>query len=357
MASIQKRPDGRWRARYRDASGKEHARHFTRKVDAQRYLDEVTTAIGTGHYVDPTRARMTVQEWAERWIQTYSSRRPATVRQAQVQLRRIVARFGARRLADLRPSDIKAWTTEMASEGLKESTIYSNYRRLAQLLGDAAHDGLIPRSPCSRRTSPRQPPQRPFVPTTEQVFALYDALSEHLRPAVLLGAFAGLRISEAVALRADDVDFTRGVVAPAVQHGDTPLKSTASGAPVPIPQDLALQLAGALQRSGGTTLATDAAGRATTPWAVRRAIAAAKASNPNIPGELRFHDLRHYYASLLIGSGLDIKVVQTRLRHASATTTLNTYGHLWPDADESARAAVGQVLAARADSLRTQRIS
>ena len=53
------------------------------------------------------------------------------------------------------------------------------------------------------------------------------------------------------------------------------------------------------------------------------------------------------------GSSADVKVVQARLRHASATTTLNTYAHLWSDADESARAAVGLVLAARADSLRT----
>lgn len=50
-----------------------------------------------------------------------------------------------------------------------------------------------------------------------------------------------------------------------------------------------------------------------------------------------------------IGRGADMKIVQ-RLRHASATTTLNTYSHLWPDADESARAAGGVVLAARADS-------
>jgi integrase len=60
-----------------------------------------------------------------------------------------------------------------------------------------------------------------------------------------------------------------------------------------------------------------------------------------------------YLASLLIASGADVKTVQARLRHASATTTLNCYGHLWPDRDESTRAAVAAVLADRADSLRT----
>ena len=210
--------------------------------------------------------------------------------------------LGDRRLLDLRPSEIKDWASEMIAEGLKPSTVYSNYRRLAQMLGDAANDGLIPRSPCSRRTSPRQPTQRPFVPTTEEVFALLDAMPDHLQPAVLLGAFAGLRISEAVALTSQDVDFIRGVVTPARrgparQHGDQPLKSPASSAPIPIPHDLALELSAALERGGGTHLVTDAAGRPATPWAVRRAITAAKAADSVIPAELRFHDLRHYYAA------------------------------------------------------------
>jgi hypothetical protein len=53
MASIKQRPDGTWRARYRDEAGKEHARHFRRKTDAQNWLDEVTASRKTGQYVDP----------------------------------------------------------------------------------------------------------------------------------------------------------------------------------------------------------------------------------------------------------------------------------------------------------------
>jgi hypothetical protein len=48
VANIARRPDGSWRARYRDEAGREHARHFERKVDAQRWLDEVTTSVVTG---------------------------------------------------------------------------------------------------------------------------------------------------------------------------------------------------------------------------------------------------------------------------------------------------------------------
>ena len=65
MASITKRPDGRWRARYRDAAGKEHAKHFARKLDGQRWLDEVTSSVVTGNYTDPKTARTTVGEWCD----------------------------------------------------------------------------------------------------------------------------------------------------------------------------------------------------------------------------------------------------------------------------------------------------
>ena len=64
MANIQKRPDGRWRARYRDEAGREHAKHFTRKLDAQRWIDEVTTSIVIGQYVDPRAGKITFKEYA-----------------------------------------------------------------------------------------------------------------------------------------------------------------------------------------------------------------------------------------------------------------------------------------------------
>lgn len=65
-----------------------------------------------------------------------------------------------------------------------------------------------------------------------------------------------------------------------------------------------------------------------------------------LPAGFRYHDLRHYFASLLIVSGADVKTVQARLRHASAKTTLDTYGHIWPDRDESTRTAVDAVITA-----------
>lgn len=60
MSNIARRPDGRWRDRYRDAGLREHSRHFPRKVEGQAWLNSVAASAQSGSYVDPARAKMTV---------------------------------------------------------------------------------------------------------------------------------------------------------------------------------------------------------------------------------------------------------------------------------------------------------
>ncbi|WP_460691876.1 site-specific integrase [Mycobacterium intracellulare] len=187
--------------------------------------------------------------------------------------------------------------------------------------------------------------------TTEQVWALHNAVPDHLKVAVLLGAFAGLRVAEVSGLRVSDVDFIRGVVHPKQQWADKPLKTEGSSAPIPIPQDLALLLSASVQKYPGEMMVTNGPGtNRCGPWIIERAIRDVRGGIDGLPEGFSFHDLRHYLASLLIARGCDVKTVQARLRHSSAKTTLDTYSHLWPDADESTRSAIGAVLAERVDS-------
>jgi integrase len=195
--------------------------------------------------------------------------------------------------------------------------------------------------------------QRPYVATTEQVWALHDAMPDRYRAAVLLGAFVGLRTAEVCGLRVVDVDFMRGIVAPAVQYPAEPLKTETARTAVPIPQSLALALAAHVERYPAKTVLSGEAGGQVGPWALERAVRHARSAVDGLADGFRHHDLRHYFASLLIASGADVKTVQGRLRHASAKTTLDTYGHMWPDRDESTRAAVEAALVAREESLRT----
>lgn len=318
LVQSAKHDDGkRWRARFVNPSGKEVERSFHVKAEATAWITAQTADIAKGSYVAPKDAVMTFDAWAERWLATYTkSRRASSARQAKTHLKTIREEFGPMTLAEIKPSMVIAWTGKL-NDDYSPSTVYALYRRLAHVLDDAIHDGLLARNPCSRRTAPPVGHVEQYCPTTEEVWALHDAMPEHLQVAVLLGAFAGLRVSEAVALRVEDVDFTRGIVHPKVQWSQgegwtAPLKTKGSNAPVPIPSELALMLAASVQQFRGPTLVTNGRDQPVGPWIVDRAVDSVRQV-----GELHFHSLRHHLATLLIDTGCDVKTVQARMRHAA----------------------------------------
>ena len=113
---------------------------------------------------------------------------------------------------------------------------------------------------------------------------------------------------------------------------------------IPVPQLVIDALADHLARfpSDGLVFKNSKGG----PWR-RRVFLLAFAKtvrDAGLPKTVTCHDLRHFYASLLIHHGESVKVVQMRLGHASAMETLNTYAHLWPDSDDRTREAVESAL-------------
>jgi len=199
-----------------------------------------------------------------------------------VHIRVIIDEFGHLPLTALRPTQVKTWTAKLKADGLAESYIYALHSRLSQVLADAVHDGLLGRNPCSRKTSPPMGRPKVYVATTAQVWALHDAMPAALRVAVLLGAFAGLRVSEAAALRTTDVDFTRGVVTPERQWPDKPLKTDGSAAPIPIPRELTLLLSASVAEFGGEMMVAGGA-----PWVIERAMRDARVKVDGLPESSR----------------------------------------------------------------------
>lgn len=333
-----------WRAGYVDDAGRHYNRHFERKADAVQWLDKAVADLVRNEHLPPDLAATTMNEWCDQWLAGYTTRRPSSVRQAEVHIKHIRAGFGPMKLRSIKPSKINSWTAGLKKAGYSDSYVHAVYRRLAQLLADAEADGLIARSPISRRTTVPGGKQALYLPTTKEVWTLHDAFPPHLKPAVLLAAFAGLRVSEVVGLRVNDVDFLRRVVTPAVQYPELPLKTSASRSPIPVPEDLIEVLAAHVMEFPGTWIISTLHGDQVSPWAVERAHRAHRTSD-----DFRFHDLRHYYASVLIASGLDVKTVQARMRHESATTTLNTYAHLWPASDDRTRDTVSALFVRESD--------
>jgi integrase len=361
MASIAKRPDGRWRARYRDAAGKEHSQHFVRKVDAQRWLDEVTASLVTGQYVDPRRARLAVGEWADGWMRGRAHLKPKTLAGYESLLRtRVLPTWGKLPLVKVTHSDVVAWVAAMRAEGLGASRTRQAYHLLTGMLDDAVKDGRLSRNPAAGVDLPRLPTTERRYLTHVQVAALAEASGPY-RPLVLVLAYCGPRWGEAAALRVRRVDLLRGrieVVEAVVDvNGELVFgpPKTHQHRSVPVPRFLRDELAEHLAGKGPDDLVFPSPrGAVLRVQNFRRRCFDRAVSSIGLDG-LVPHELRHTAASLAIAAGASVKGVQSMLGHASATVTLDRYGHLFGDELDAVadRLDAAQALAA-ADFLRTK---
>jgi integrase len=340
----------RWLAVWTDPDRKEATHACATKTAAERYWQDQEADIRRGTYVDPKSSKIRVADWCDTWLAGYN-RKPRSVKCARTHVAQIKAEFGTMTLQALaeRPSRIRTWIARLQTEDLSASYIYSLHSRLKHILDDAVHDRLIHRNPCSRRTSPPMGRQRPYVITTAQLWQLHAAVPAYLRVSVLMGALAGTRCGEACGARPGDFDVIGDMFNPAVQWPADELKTECSLTPVPVPHSLSLDVLAHQAQFPGDWILNTPDGRQVGPWRLERAVQAARKKVKGLPEDFRYHDLRHYLASLLISEGHDVKVVQARLRHASASTTLNVYGHLWPDRDEATRASLEAVFLARPD--------
>ncbi len=245
------------------------------------------------------------------------------------------------------------------TEILAPATVEVVYRYLAAIFGAAVKDRLIVRSPCVGIKLPRAAPAEVVPATTSEVLAIADSMPPGYRALVLLAAATGVRQGEAFGVVLRNLDLVRGELRVdrqlvlRVHHLPefAPPKTDASVRTIPLSDGVVEVLLAhlaeypALDRSPyGSLVFTTATGDAIRRnrfgemW--RRAL-----RQSDVRQDLTFHDLRHYYASLLIRHGESVKVIQRRLGHKTAKETLDTYGHLWPDSDEKTRSAVdGELL-------------
>ena len=176
MASIARRPDGTYRSRYRDEHGKEHARHFKRKVDAQRWLDEVTAAVQTGTYVDPKRARTTVGELAPVWLAGKINLKPTSrARYADVLKTHVLPRWGKVALIRVTHGDVQAWLSELSARGLSGASVRKAQGVLSGILGLAVRDKRLAVNPALGVALPPMREKRPRYLSAEQLEALAEA--------------------------------------------------------------------------------------------------------------------------------------------------------------------------------------
>jgi integrase len=357
MASIQRRPDGKWRVRYRDPAGSEHSKHFDRKIDAERFRATIQADVLRGSYVDPDAGKVLFSAFSKKWLASQTLD-VSTVQAMEVRLRvHLEPAFGDHELRAIRPSTVQLWLAELQKQ-LAPTYVRVLLANLSGILHAAVDDGLIVRNPCNAKSvrAPKIPQLRVRPWTHEQVQAVVAALPARYAALAVVEAGCGLRQGEAFGLRVGDVDFLRHTL-----HVRQQVKLLADNKPivtppkggksreVPLPESVGLALAEHIRNfprgKDGLIFTT----RERKPlnrnyinahvW--KSALRAAGVEPTRING---MHALRHYYASALLESGVSIRAVSEYLGHADPGFTLRIYAHLMPTSDEKARHAMDLAL-------------
>jgi integrase len=194
-----------------------------------------------------------------------------------------------------------------------------------------------------------------------QVEALAEAIDPRYATLIRFGAYSGLRPSELTALKVGRLDLLRGTVrvVEAATEVDGRLHwggvKTHEARTVRLPRSITDELAAhlAARPHGPEDLVFPAPLGGPMRWSkwIRRYFKPA-ALTAGLPERLRLYDLRHTCASLLIREGATVKAVQAQLGHATASITLDTYGHLFPDELDQ---LAGRLEAARVVALEARR--
>jgi integrase len=326
-----------WRARYRGPDGRERSKSFPRKSDAERWLVQQRSLMAQGDWTDPAQGRITFGDYAEAWLEARADLKPKTRHQYQSLMRKhIMPTWRTVPLGKITFESLTHWVARLSLLGLGPSGIRQSVFVVSAALDHAVRSGRIRSNPAHGLGLPR-PKRRDYVYLTHgQALTLADEAGRS-RLLILLLAYTGLRWGEATALRVCDIDFARRRIDVRRAFSDvggrvvlgTP-KSHQSRT-VPIPRFVAAELAAAVDGKHADELVFTMPGGSVmrlSNW--RQATFVSARGRAGLSDRFRIHDLRHTAASLMIQAGYPPKMLQEILGHASITTTLDLYGHLYP---------------------------
>jgi integrase len=264
--------------------------------------------------------------------------------------------FGKIAFSDLRPSHVQAWVKAMQDKPIQASTIHTRFVNVRGVVRAAVKDRLLAHDVTATTRLPRQRKAAAAmsIPTPAEVGNLLREADSKFVAFVGLCAFGGLRLGEAAALRVGDVDFLKREIRVSQQVQRANGKQVEIRPPkygseriIYAPDELIETISEHVRifRPGDDVDRWLFPGEGEHPLHQNSVGYLWRKARDAAGVEYRLHDLRHFYASGLIAAGCDVVTVQRALGHGSASVTLNTYGHLWPDANDRTRQAARELYA------------
>jgi integrase len=382
MAFIRKTPSGTWKVGWRDPGGTQRYKSFKTKRAASAYCADLESALHKGLYVDPHAGRRLFGPYAEDWFAARHDERTTTARNESAMRVHVLPRWGSVPMNKIDHLSVQRWVTDLGARR-SPATVAKAFMMLSGVLRTAVRDRLIVVSPCEGVQLPRarrKDSDNQVIARHAFRHALLPAVPARYRALVGLGGGAGLRWGEAIGLRWDVIDLeaaevhivrTATEVAGHVEVKAFP-KSRAGRRAVPLPPFLV-----ELLRAHREQVRPDALGTVFTNTAggpLRRGLFRTRIWRPALVragllgkvvakdeyrfvavwsdagglelrvefttereavehvarhagAGLRFHDLRHSYATWLAEDGVPINYAQQVIGHEKASTLLDIYTH------------------------------
>ena len=368
--SIYKREDGRWAGQISlgYVNGKRKRKVIYGKT-RKEVAEKLKVALRDQQQGLPVAVeRQTVAQFLDRWLADVA--RPKLRASTLVGYRQKIERYilpalGRHQLAKLEPQQVQAMLNDLHDRGLSSRTVHHTRAILRRALNQALRWGLVAKNAAALADPPRvtAPELRTLDPVEARHFL--DAVrGDRLEALYSVALSLGLRRGEALGLRWQDVDFDTGTVSVRVAlelvSGRPPRlvepKTRQSRRMLPLSPVLAAQLKAHRARQlterlaagqewqgemWGLVFATPLGGPLsgrTVATQFKKHLAAA-----GLP-DVRFHDLRHSCASLLLAQNVHPRVVMEILGHSTITLTMNTYSHVLPQAQRDAIGLIDTLL-------------
>ncbi|MBM7519176.1 tyrosine-type recombinase/integrase [Nocardioides nitrophenolicus] len=337
-------------------------------MDAQAFLDDVSSDMRRGRYIDVDAGKVSLRDYSAQWLsaQTFSETTYSLVEQ-RLRLH-VYPRLGDRQLRQLTPSVIQAWLKGLSDLAPKyQKDIFGH---LSAILTAAVDDEKITKNPCKAQSvkRPKLEPRKVVPWTRDQVVAVRDALPDQYQIMATLAAGLGLRQGEVFGLSPDDIDFLRGTVT--IRRQVKLFVKNKAFAPPKAGRTREIPLPSTVRDALAAHLAAHPAQTVTLPWKTLGGEAVPVSLVVTRHGEAMgrnwvnsylwgpaldkaevprgrdngMHALRHFYASVLLDAGENIKALSSYLGHADPGFTLRTYTHLMPSSTERTRQAIDGAL-------------
>lgn len=333
--------NGRWRVRWRDPDGRSRSRTFDQKTDAQSWMTFARHKTATQEL--PLPPKVTVGEWVDQWMERKEATlRPSTyIDYVSIFRNHLPQSWRDRSIDSIMRSAAQRLISKLVADG-KAGRARKVRAVFSGCFSEAVAEGLSTRNPFAKVAIGRrhldhdedQAEGHIMCPAPSDVWRIAEVVPEWASPVVLVAGFAGLRWGEIVGLAADNIDLASNEITVSRAYSIAtrqlgPPKSDSSRRRAVFSSAIRDTLAATILRSGSDGLAFPAPSGGFIDHSMFRRRAWLPAMERLGMAGVRFHDLRHTYASTLIATGATPPLVAAMLGHSSPAVTLDVYANYW----------------------------